>query len=125
MDLMTYIVKYLNYIDFIMIKTFANKFRNADEAFQYWYQCIEHYGADFAGTKALFNIGFEMDMPGENHIKSSWRKWKHNYAEAEWQWYLSGDNNINNEHSTSAVPLSVWGETASKNYIAGSMEARL
>ena len=43
-----------------MIKTFANKFTNADEAFQYWYQCIEHYGQDFAGTKALFNIGFEM-----------------------------------------------------------------
>ena len=38
-----------------MIKTFANKFTNADEAFQYWYQCIEHYGTDFAGTKALFN----------------------------------------------------------------------
>jgi hypothetical protein len=46
-----------------MIKTFANKFKNADEAFQYWYQCIEHYGTDFDGTKALFNIGFEMSNP--------------------------------------------------------------
>ena len=54
-----------------MIKTFANKFRNADEAFQYWYQCIEHYGQDFAGTKALFNIGFEMDIPGQNQIHTN------------------------------------------------------
>ena len=50
-----------------MIKTLANKFRNADEAFAYWYQCIEHYGTDFAGTKALFNIGFEMHF---NLLKS-------------------------------------------------------
>ena len=92
---MTYIVKYLNYIDFIMIKTLSNKFTTADEAFQYWYQCIEHYGVDFAGTKAMFNIGFEISNPISNSITAPWRKWKHNYAEAEWQWYLSGDNNIN------------------------------
>ena len=78
-----------------MIKTLSNKFRNADEAFQYWYQTIEHYGTDFAGTKALFNIGFQMDKPDEMMINQPWRNWKHNYAEAEWQWYLSGDNNIN------------------------------
>ena len=58
MDQMTYIVRYLNYIDFIMIKTFANKFRDANEAFEYWYQCIEHYGQDFAGTKALDSAGW-------------------------------------------------------------------
>ena len=46
-----------------MIKTFANKFRNANEAFEYWYQCIEHYGIEFDGTKALFNVGFEIDDP--------------------------------------------------------------
>ena len=77
-----------------MIKTLANKFRNADEAFNYWYQCIEHYGTDFDGTKALFNIGFEMEKPKQNLITHEWRDWKYDYAEAEWQWYLSGDNNI-------------------------------
>ena len=77
-----------------MIKTFANKFRNADEAFQYWYQCIEHYGVDFDGTKALFNVGFEMTEPDRNIIFGKWRNWSYDYAEAEWQWYLSGDNNI-------------------------------
>ena len=51
-----------------MTKTFSNKFRNASEAFEYWYQCIEHYGTNFAGTKALFNIGFEMAKPYERNI---------------------------------------------------------
>ena len=77
-----------------MIKTFANKFKNADEAFQYWYQCIEYYGTEFAGTKALFNIGFEMSNPTDNSIKQRFRDWKQDYAEAEWQWYLTGDRSI-------------------------------
>ncbi len=94
MDQMTYIVKYLNYIDFIMIKTFANKFRNANEAFQYWYQCIEKYGTDFAGTKALFNIGFEMTDSVDNNINHKWRNWKQDYAASEWAWYMTGDRNI-------------------------------
>ena len=37
---------------------------------------------------------FELDKPNENHIRPNWRKWNHDYAEAEWQWYLSGDRNI-------------------------------
>ena len=74
-----------------MIKTFANKFKTANEAFEYWYQCIEHYGTDFAGTKTLFNIGFEMTDPTSNIISFDWRKWKLDYAKAEWRWYESGD----------------------------------
>ena len=77
-----------------MIKTFANKFKTANEAFEYWYQCISYYGVDFAGTRALFNIGFEMTEPNNNIITFDWRNWKHNYAKAEWRWYESGDRNI-------------------------------
>ena len=77
-----------------MIKTFANKFKTANEAFEYWYQCIEHYGTNFAGTKTLFNIGFEMTDPNNNIISFDWRKWKLDYAKAEWRWYESGDRNI-------------------------------
>ena len=76
-----------------MIKTFANKFRNANEAFEYWYQCIEMHGIDFDGTKALFNIGFQIENPKDRGITTSWRNWNPKYAEAEWQWYLSGDPN--------------------------------
>jgi len=89
-----YSLNYLNYIDFIMTKTFSNKFINANEAFEYWYQCIEHHGTDFAGTKALFNIGFEMAKPYERNITHDWRKFRQDYAFAEWEWYLSGDRNI-------------------------------
>ena len=53
----------MNYIDFIMIKTWNNSFRNADEAFLYWYQIIDENGVDFAGTKALFNVGFTLRKP--------------------------------------------------------------
>ena len=77
-----------------MIKTLNNKFRDADEAFQYWYQCIENYGQNFAGTKAMFNVGFEITNPTNNIIRAPWRKWKYKYAEAEWRWYWSGDRNI-------------------------------
>jgi len=77
-----------------MIKTWINKFRNADYAFDYWYQTIERYGIDFAGTKALFNIGFEMTHPMERSISSEYRGWRQDYALAEWEWYLSGDRNI-------------------------------
>ena len=87
-------LKIWNYINFIMIKTFANKFKNANEAFQYWYQCIEHYGQDFAGTKALFNIGFEMEKPDQMTIDEPWRKWNPDYAAAEWAWYMTGDRNV-------------------------------
>ena len=77
-----------------MTKTFSNKFRNANEAFEYWYQCIESYGTEFAGTKALFNIGFDMAKPYERNIVHDWRKFRQDYAFAEWEWYLSGDRNI-------------------------------
>ena len=97
-----------------MIKTFANKFRNANEAFQYWYQCIEHYGQEFAGTKALFNIGFEMERPDEVDIKESWRNWKKDYASAEFQWYLSGDQNIKKLGEIYGKVPAIWKRMANK-----------
>ena len=32
--------------------------------------------------------------PQKNHITNKERKWSLKYAEAEWQWYLSGDPSI-------------------------------
>ena len=70
------------------------KFSNANEAFN----CVMHEliteGIDFDNTKALFNVGFYIENPLDNHIKNKFRNWKHEYAEAEWQWYLSGDRSI-------------------------------
>ena len=72
------------------------KFNFASEAFHDLYWRIVRDGVDFAGTKALFNAGFYIENPALNDIKDSKakRNWSVDYAEAEWQWYLSGDRNI-------------------------------
>ncbi len=70
------------------------KFRNANEAYNYFHNEIIVNGVDFSNTKALFNVGFTMDNPMQNHIKNKERNWKLDYAEAEWQWYMSGDPSI-------------------------------
>ena len=74
-----------------------NKFLNANKAFHHLYARILKFGVDFDDTKALFNVGFEIENPMNNFIANSHylkRNWKQEYAEAEWQWYLSGDRNI-------------------------------
>jgi len=78
-----------------MINTINNKvFRNANEAYEYLHDRIIQDGVDFANTKALFNVGFYITNPLDNRIINRERNWKQEYAEAEWQWYLSGDRNI-------------------------------
>jgi thymidylate synthase len=66
------------------------KFRNANEAYEYLHDRIIQDGVDFAGTKALFNVGFYITDPMDNKIINKERNWKKDYAEAEWQWYLKG-----------------------------------
>ena len=70
------------------------EFYNANEAFEYFYKRISKHGVKFADTRALFNIGFTIHRPDRNEIIDYKRKWNREYAEAEWQWYLSGDDNI-------------------------------
>ncbi len=67
---------------------------NANHAFNCLRSDITQGGAEFANTKALFNIGFYLQNPLDNIITNPERDWKLEYAEAEWQWYLSGDRNI-------------------------------
>jgi len=78
----------------INIRKMENKFKNANEAFKYYKKHIINNGVQFDNTSALFNVGFYMDKPMDNLIKDKDRNWKWDYADAEWQWYLSGDNNI-------------------------------
>ena len=70
------------------------RFYNANHAFNYYHDLIIRKGIDFSNTKAIFNCGFYIENPLDNHIVNEERGWKHEYAEAEWQWYLSGDRNI-------------------------------
>ena len=73
-----------------------HSFKIASDAFHDLYWRIVRDGVDFAGTKALFNVGFEMEVPNANAIldRKVKRNWSYAYAEAEWQWYLSGSPNI-------------------------------
>ena len=71
-----------------------NNFWNANEAFEYFYRKISKHGIKFADTRAFFNIGFTLHRPEQRAITDEKRNWKLDYAEAEWQWYLSGDKNI-------------------------------
>jgi thymidylate synthase len=70
------------------------KFKNANEAYDYFLDKILLDGVDFDNTKALFNVGFTMDKPEENLIFNKERRWNLKYAMAEWEWYLSGDPSI-------------------------------
>ena len=78
----------------INIRKMENRFKNADEAFKYYKWQIPEYGVQFDDTQALFNVGFYLESPMDNLIEDQDRNWKWDYAEAEWQWYLSGDRNI-------------------------------
>ena len=70
------------------------KFNNANSAFNYYKSQIINNGIDFDDTKALFNVGFTIEEPMDNHISCKQRDWKQEYAEAEWQWYLTGDPHV-------------------------------
>ena len=71
-----------------------NNFKNANEAFKYFKRQIPECGIEFDDTQALFNVGFKIENPMDNLIEDKDRNWKWDYAEAEWQWYLSGQRNI-------------------------------
>ena len=69
------------------------EFDNAQEVFEHLYELISTTGTKYQDTKCLFNIGFTILFPMRNNIETKWRNWKQDYAEKEWQWYLSGNKN--------------------------------
>lgn len=66
-------------------------FNNATHAFESLYKKITHKGNDYAGTKAVFNQSFTLLHPKDKIITTEARKFKQDYAEYEWKWYLNGD----------------------------------
>ena len=92
-----------------------NNFYNANEAFEYFYKYISKHGTNFRDTKTLFNVGFTLHRPMMNAIVTEKRKWSKEYAEAEWQWYLSGDRNISKiEYIYGKIP-EIWKRMADNN----------
>ena len=91
-----------------------NKFKTANEAFDYFEDYIIINGVDFDDTKALFNVGFYIENPTSNLITNKRRNWKWDYAEAEWQWYLSGDRNIKKLGELYGKVPEIWKRMANK-----------
>ena len=91
------------------------KFKNANQAFKYYKRLIKDYGVEFDDTQALFNVGFYINNPMDNLIDDEDRNWKWDYAEAEWQWYLSGDRNIKKLGELYGKVPEIWKRMADKN----------
>lgn len=70
------------------------EFKNANEAFEFFYKKINLEGIEIANTKAIFNQGFYLLNPLDNEINFNYRKWKKDYADFEWQWYLSQNRSV-------------------------------
>jgi thymidylate synthase len=97
-----------------------NRFKNANEAFKYFKWQIPEHGIEFDDTQALFNVGFYLENPMDNLIEDQDRNWKWDYAEAEWQWYLSGDNNINKLGELYGKVPEIWKRMADKEGFVNS-----
>jgi thymidylate synthase len=70
------------------------EFKNAQEAFEFYYDKIMFFPATVNETKSMLNQGFYISNPMDNLINTSWRKWKKDYAEIEWEWYLSANRDV-------------------------------
>lgn len=70
------------------------KSKTAQEAFENLYDYIMSNGEDCSnGTKQIFNTHIEIENPKDNIISTVWRKWNLDYANYEWDWYLSENPN--------------------------------
>ena len=97
-----------------------NKFKNADEAFNYLYPLVCEHGVDYAGTKTLFNVGFTLDDPGDRNIITPYRGFSIDYADAEWEWYLSGDPNPDRLGEIYGKVPPIWDHMRDENGIVRS-----
>lgn len=90
------------------------KFKNAREAFVYFYNEINDNGIVFGDTKALFNVGFTLEHPQSKIIDvlNPNRNFNLQYAEAEWQWYLSGDSSIDKLGEINGSIPPIWEKMA-------------
>ena len=99
-----------------MINTINNKkFKTANQAYEYLHDAIIQHGIPFGDTKALFNVGFYITEPTHCVISNVERKWNLEYAEAEWQWYLSGDRNITKLGKIYGKIPPIWIKMADEN----------
>ena len=91
------------------------KFKNANEAFNFYYGVIPYEGKKFDNTMAMFNQGFTIENPLDRIITNEARNFNIEYAEAEWQWYLSGEPTIDTLGSIYGKIPSIWQKMANED----------
>ena len=87
-------------------------FNTASDAFDWLYPTVNEFGLPFDGTKALFNISFIIKDPTNKNIRAPYRQFNLEYAEAEWQWYMSGDRSIEKLGEIYGKVPVIWKEMA-------------
>lgn len=87
------------------------KYINAQQAFEHLYISINENGFSSSNTKSLFNLGFYILNPLDNSINTNYRNWNKEYAEYEWQWYVSG----NPDASEIAKKAKIWYKCMDEN----------
>lgn len=93
-----------------------NKFQSATKAFEYHYDLINNFGKIIFNTKTIYNCGFLIENPLENIITTPWRKFSKDYAEYEFNWYLSKDRSVANIKQKAKI----WDTMHSGNEIVNS-----
>ena len=88
------------------------EFKTASDAYNCYLHSIQNYGVNFGETKALFNVGFTILNPTDKVIHNKNRKWNAEYAEAEWQWYLSGDPSTSKLGAIYGLVPKIWQQMA-------------
>ena len=64
------------------------QFETVTEAFEFYYEKLDSQ-PEHNGTKALYNQMFNVVDTSEKLVTTPYRNFKQDYAEKEWQWYLS------------------------------------
>jgi thymidylate synthase len=70
---------------------YNQEFNNATHAFESLFTHVNVLGEDFANTRARFNISFTLLNPSDKVVTTPQRKFNADYAEYEWNWYMSGN----------------------------------
>ena len=96
------------------------KFKNADEAFNFYYRTIPYEGVRFDNTMAMFNQGFIIEKPLDRMIHNEARNFNVEYAEAEWRWYLTGEPTIDTLGKIYGKIPEIWKSMADENGIVNS-----
>ena len=97
------------------MRKLETEFYNANDAFEYFYKTISKHGRKFADTRALFNVGFTIHKPQLNIISDKKRGWNLEYAEAEWEWYMTGDPSINTLGNLYGKVPEIWKRMADED----------